>query len=180
LVVSPFEKGGLCSNSIGFEGTFGTSACFVPKVAECGFSSIALLLYCLCSLSLLAFAYGLFCLAFKHPYIVIPVAFAGAVLFSILAFRCKPCKESSKATATNSHHPNTCFVALENLKSLSAKGAYPKAGEKIRKRLINIARTQMTARTMRKVRIVHQLGETHDYYKGSPSGVNIYCIVVQQ
>ena len=97
---------------------------------EDGKSSITLFLYSLCAISLLIFGYGLCCLALRHPYIVIPIGLAIAVLFSVLAFRSKPKKDPSKQTAANCHYPNTCFIALKTLKQIVYKYAISKRHNK--------------------------------------------------
>jgi hypothetical protein len=115
--------------------TFGATAISAPKVMEGkdGKSAIVLLLYSLCGISLLIFGFGLCCLAIRHPYIIAPITFAGAILFSVMAFRCKPRKETGKNNATKCNHPNTCFVAFETFKNSIYKILKPKGNTQDKK-----------------------------------------------
>jgi hypothetical protein len=96
-----------------------------PSSNEDGASNIDLLLYCLLGICLLVFTYGLCCLAFRYPYVVTPIAFCGAVLFSIMAFRGKPKKgtnsESTKEVERHGYDTNDGNSNKKNLQSMSPK-----------------------------------------------------------
>jgi len=101
-----------------------------PSSDEDGKAPISWLLYSLCGISLLFFAYGLICLTLRYPYIVTPIAFFGAVLFSIMAFRSKPKKETSKKCTPKNYQPSANIRAAQKGKEVICKAIIPKEAVK--------------------------------------------------
>jgi hypothetical protein len=102
----------------------------VPSSNEDGASSVTILLWVLCGISLLLFAYGLFCLTLKYPYVFIPIDFGIATLFSVLAFRSERGEKSSKQKTTKSNHPYAHSVAWNEFKQFTCRGVIPRRPSK--------------------------------------------------